>query len=62
MGSDQTFVRNHRSRGLAARLNGEMSQWAERDGDVYWYFLHGKVDELRRLTWEIDEDYASDDV
>lgn len=47
---------------LSRRLDGGMPEWVERDGDVYWYFLHGKLDEVRRLAEEIDADYASDDV
>src|SRR5438094_1968412 len=43
---------------LSSRLNGGMPDWLELDGDVYWYYLHGKLDELRHLAQEIDDDYA----
>jgi hypothetical protein len=36
--------------------------WNERDADVYWFFLAGKISELQHLASEIDQDYESDDV
>jgi hypothetical protein len=47
---------------LSGRLNGGLRDWVELDGEVYWYYLHGKLDELRHLAQEIDDDYASDGV
>jgi hypothetical protein len=47
---------------LSVRLSGGMRDWTELDGEVYWFFLHGKLNEPRDFEPEIDEEYASDAV
>jgi hypothetical protein len=39
-----------------------MCDWVGLDGEVSWYYLHGKLKELRHLAQEVDDDYASDEV
>lgn len=47
---------------LESRLKGAVTEWADRDADVYWFFLDGKLEELQKLADEIDRDYASEEV
>jgi hypothetical protein len=47
---------------VAERLDGGHTDWTQRDAEVYAWFLHAKVDELRSLAREIDSEYESDEV
>lgn len=47
---------------LTCHFKGQMVDWDGRDGDVYWYYLHGKLNELRQVAEEIDAEYAADEV
>ena len=47
---------------IDSRLKGADLGWNHRDAEVYWFFLAGKIDYLKRLATEIDQDYESDDV
>jgi hypothetical protein len=47
---------------IDSRLKGADLGWSHRDAEVYWFFLVGKIDYLKRLAAEIDQDYESDEV
>jgi hypothetical protein len=47
---------------LVPRLKGAHAEWTPRDVEVYRFFLAAKVEELKGLAKEIDDDYESDQV
>ncbi len=47
---------------LVPRLKGGNPEWTPRDVEVYRFFLAAKIDELKSLAKEIDDDYASDEM
>ncbi|MCC7417290.1 MAG: hypothetical protein IT176_09120 [Acidobacteria bacterium] len=47
---------------LVPRLKGAHADWTPRDVEVYRFFLAAKVNELKSLAKEIDDDYDSDEV
>src|SRR5262249_14850336 len=47
---------------LVPRLRGGHDDWTPRDVEVYRFFLAAKVNELKGLAQEIDDDYASDQI
>lgn len=47
---------------LESRLKGGNTSWSERDDEVYWFFLAKKIDYLKDLAAEIDQEYESDEV
>jgi hypothetical protein len=53
---------DHAVERIDSHLKGNQLGWTMRDGDVYWFFLYGKIRELRGLADEIDRDYESVDV
>lgn len=47
---------------LVPRLKGGNAAWTSRDVEVYRFFLAAKINELKSLANEIDDDYTSDEV
>jgi hypothetical protein len=47
---------------IGRRLDGHLPEWEDGDVEVYRYYLQAKLDELREVLEEIDEDYASDNA